>query len=78
VLRIAFETATESFFVEGAEFLRGFFPFSGSFGERWSLAAENARAVETGDGAPANVALRVEGPVSGNQDHCAGRSEIYG
>src|SRR2546427_9892067 len=52
-----------------AKFPGGFQPFGKSFGQGGALSPGNACAMEPGDGVPAEVALRVEGPIGGNVNH---------
>ena len=69
VLLLTFQAAAESFFVEMAKFLGGFHPFDKSFGKGGALTPGDARAVEAGDGVPADVSLGVKGPIGGDVDH---------
>ena len=69
VLLFTFQAEAEGFFVEMAKFPGGFHPFGKSFGKGGALAPGNAHAVESGDGVPADVPLRVKGPIGGDVDH---------
>ena len=69
VLCFAFEAAAEGFFVEMAKFLGVSHPFGKSFGKGGPLTTGDARAVEAGDGVPADVSLGVKGPIGGDVDH---------
>ena len=77
VLCFAFEAAAEGFLVEMAKLLGGSHPFGKSFGKGGALTPGEARAVEAGDGVPADVSLWVKGPIGGDVDHCPVGRDVH-
>jgi len=59
------------------KFLGGFHPVGKVFGQGGALTARDARAVEAGDGVPADVSLGVKGPVGGDVNHRPIRGNVY-
>ena len=45
--------------------------------ELWSLLRHTARFVQCGDGAPVQIAFRIEAPVGWNENHCAEWRQVH-
>ena len=69
MLLFTFQAPASNFQVKAAKFLGGSHPFGDSFGKGGALTPGDARAVEAGDCIPADVSLRVKGPIGGDVDH---------